>query len=151
MYTSSLRMPLRKRLLMSSYWIGQPWAIVRIRTVLTVLGFTTSENVLVKSNPSIWWKPLATNLAIYLLTVPYAFSLTLNIHLHLKDCLWAGGGTKVHVLLLIRALYFACITADHSGITKACLLDVGSTWVSSRVGWSLGYTMSFFGIYYGSM
>src|ERR1044072_1777803 len=119
-------MPLRKALLISICWICHCLDTAKERTVLTVTGFTTGEKVSSKSNPFCWWNPFATSLALNLLTVPSAFSLILNTHLHPIACLLGGNVTKSQVSFFCKASNSCCIASLHFGSDKACLGVVGS-------------------------
>ncbi len=51
--------------------------------------------------PTTWLKPLATNLALYFSTSPWALSLTLKVHLEFSTFHTHGKGIKVYVLFFL--------------------------------------------------
>lgn len=78
-----------------------------ISTILIVASFTIGEKVSWKSRPWHWLYPFSTRRALYLLMLPSVFSFILNTHLLPMIDLLTGRGTKIQVLLLTKALYFA--------------------------------------------
>ena len=52
-----------------------------INTTQMVTALTTRLNVSLKSISRVWWNPLATNLALYLSTLPLGLIFSLNTHL----------------------------------------------------------------------
>ena len=52
-----------------------------INTTQIVATLTTKLKVSLKSIPSVFWNPLATNLALYLSTLPLGLISNLNTHL----------------------------------------------------------------------
>lgn len=72
--------------------------------------------------------------ALYLLMEPSGFSLIRNIHLQPMAWRPGGRGTRVHVLLLIKASNSACIALYQFGSWRACLTDLGSVCVRNKDG-----------------
>lgn len=97
MYTSSWRYPLRKALLMSICCTYDLYVIAKERMILMVVGLTTCDNVSWKSKPCCWMNPLDTRIFLYLLALPYEFSLTLNTYLYPIGFLWGVGVYMVQV------------------------------------------------------
>ncbi|KAE9590484.1 hypothetical protein Lalb_Chr20g0108221 [Lupinus albus] len=68
-------------------------------TSLTISILATGANTSSKSKPCFCRKPLATNLALYLATVPSGFSFTLYTHLTEIAFFPFGSDVSSHVLL----------------------------------------------------
>lgn len=77
------------------------------------------------------------NFIFDLLIVPSGFSLILQTHLQPISSLFGGRETSVQVPFFMSASYSAVMAVVHSGLAKACLAVVGSTWARSSVGCSL--------------
>ena len=105
---------------------------------LIVIGLTTRENVSWKSKPWTWWKPLATNRALYLLMDPSAFSLIRKTHLHPIVFLLEGKGTKSQVWFFSKAAYSSCMAESQFGLVRACLTPFGSLWAKNNEWWIRG-------------
>ena len=97
------------------------------------MGLTTGLKVSKKSKPSVCWKPLAINWALYFLRESSGLSLILITHLQ-PITLWSGGrDINVQVSFLMRASYSAVIAFCQS----TCL----TTWwkyTSSKKARSIG-------------
>lgn len=89
------------------------------------MAFPIGLNVYEQSIPFFWWKPFATNLALYLSIVPSELSFILNTHLHPIIFCWGVDCTKVQVPALRRALYFAVMACLHCGNLNAWVALLG--------------------------
>lgn len=98
-----------------------------VRMIRMVVGLTTGLKVSWKSNPAIWWKPLATSRALCLYTDPSAFCLILKTHLHPMGCLSGGSGTRDQVEFLCKAIYSSLIAFLHCSNWSASLTEVGAS------------------------
>ena len=81
---------------------------------------------------------MVTNLALYLLTDPSGFCLTLKTHLQPMAVFCRGFSTRVQVLFLIKESYSDCMAANQVGFEIADFTDLGLACVNSKVGLSLG-------------
>lgn len=103
MNTSSCSLPFKKVLLTSNYFIGQPKENAITRIGLMVVIFATGLNVYPTFIPRFCWNHLATNLALYLSTVPSIVYLTLNTHF-LSTNFWPLKGTSRQVLFFDKSI-----------------------------------------------
>lgn len=82
--------------------------------------------VYVKSIPSCWWKPSATNLDFTLAIEPSGFFLILNTHLQ-PTTFWEGcGGTLDQVPSSFREVYSSFKESFQGGDLRAWLTQVGA-------------------------
>ena len=125
----------------------------RWRTDRTVVDLITGLNVSVKSLPCCWWKPRATNLALYLSMEPSGKYFIVKIHLHPTMFWWRRGGTSSWVPLRIWALISSIIAALHFGSFNASatvlgiegfvLVSVGLVLIEVRENFWVGFVMLF--------
>jgi len=87
---------------------------------------TTGLKVSSESKPGSCVKPRATSRVLYRSIEPSNRVLILNTHLLLTRFMPGRWGTKVHVLLLERAVISACMACCHFGSVRACLYVWGA-------------------------
>lgn len=91
-----------------------------------MVGWTTGLNVLLKSMPYLWEKPLATRRSLWHSIELSARSYILKIHQQ-PITLWSlRRETKCHVLLCLRATISTFMTESHLGCFTANLNPRGS-------------------------
>lgn len=132
MYTSSSNLPWRKAFFTSNCFKPHLYVIAIDNTICMVCGLTILLNVLEKSTPGHWWKPFATNLALFLSIEPSDFLFILKIYLLLTRFCDSCLGTKLRVLLAINALNSGAMFSLYTGtltawVTHASSIGLG-TW-----------------------
>lgn len=83
---------------------------------------TTCQNVSWKLKTSCWWKPFSTSLALYLLTLSFGFSFTLNTHFHPIGFLLGGIVNNVQVPFFNSESCSVFMASYQSGMERACLV-----------------------------
>lgn len=107
---------------MSNWCSSHPWLTAMLKTIQTVVGFTTELKVSWKSTPGLWWNPLATKWALYLSTEPLEFLFIRKTHLH-PTRLWCGDSeTRSRVSFLTKAL--------NSSDIDCLYLESFNTWIT---------------------
>lgn len=104
-YTSSCISPLRNVLSMPIFCISHLYVKAKVKITQIIAGLNIGEKVSWKSKPYYWWNPLATNIALYLLTLPWGLSLNLKTHFQPMVLLWGGRVVRVHIPFLRSESY----------------------------------------------
>lgn len=121
---------------MSNWWICQPLVMEIYKTICSVNGLITRLKVLEKSISGLWWKPLATNRALYRCTKPSLLCLSLKTHLFqiIFKCGWDR--TRVQVWFFRIAWNLSFKAVSQGGDCKASWTERGSSfegsWVEER-------------------